>query len=143
MHIGNHAPGLTGELRGWPGPWFNKSSGVVGITWFLPPLFGFYFAWKLWREGERIERVNRAFALALLGVVLNQVLEATVFEYAHISIYSMLLILWMVAIVSAYLQYLAWPALFKALIAYGFGAQDSGRRGHVLCPTRPLGHPLR
>jgi hypothetical protein len=85
---------LAGELRGWPSPWFDKSSGVVGITWFLPPIFGFYFAWKLWREGERIDRVNRAFALALLGVVLNQVVEATIFEYAHISIYSMLVILW-------------------------------------------------
>jgi hypothetical protein len=45
---------LAGELRDWPSPWFDKSSGVVGITWFLPPIFGFYFAWKLWREGERI-----------------------------------------------------------------------------------------
>jgi hypothetical protein len=114
---------LAGELRGWPGPWFDKSSGVVGITWFLPPIFGFYFAWRLWREGERIDRVNRAFALALLGVVLNQVVETTVFEYAHISIYSMLAILWTVAILSAYLQYLAWPALFKTLTAYGFGAR--------------------
>jgi hypothetical protein len=114
---------LAGELRGWPSPWFDKSSGVVGITWFLPPIFGFYFAWKLWREGERIDRVDRAFALALLGVVLNQVVEATVFEYAHISIYSMLVILWTVAFISAYLQYLAWPALFKALTAYGLGAR--------------------
>lgn len=114
---------LAGELRGWPGPWFDKTSGVVGITWFLPPIFGFYFAWKLCREGQRIDRVNRAFTLALLGVVLNQVVEATVFEYAHISIYSMLVILWTVAIFSAYLQYLAWPALFKVLTAYAFGAR--------------------
>ena len=114
---------LAGELRGWPSPWFDKGSGVVGITWFLPPIFGFYFAWNLWREGERIDRVDRAFALALLGVVLNQVVEATVFEYAHISIYSMLVILWMVALISAYLQYLAWPALFKVLTAYGLGAR--------------------
>jgi hypothetical protein len=44
---------LAGELRGWPSPWFDKNCGVVGITWFLPPIFGFYFAWKLRREGER------------------------------------------------------------------------------------------
>jgi hypothetical protein len=56
-------------------------------------------------------------------VVLNQVVEATIFEYAHIGIYSMLVILWTVAIASACLQYLAWPALFKALTAYGFGAR--------------------
>jgi hypothetical protein len=101
---------LAGELRGWPRLWFDKSSGIVGITWFLPPIFGFYFAWKLWRDGERVDRVDRAFALGLMGVVLNQVVEAAVFEYAHISIYNMLVILWVVAIVSAYLPYLAWPA---------------------------------
>jgi hypothetical protein len=114
---------LAGELRGWPSPWFDKNSGIVGITWLLPPIFGFYFACKLWREGEPIDRVDRAFLLGLLGVILNQVVEATVFEYARISIYSMLMILWLVAVISAYLQYLAWPALCKTLIAYGLGAR--------------------
>jgi hypothetical protein len=57
---------LVGELRGWP--WFDKESGYVGIT-VLPPIFGFYFTLKLWRGGERIDRVGRAFALGLLGLV--------------------------------------------------------------------------
>lgn len=114
---------LTGELRGWPSPWFDKTSGLVGITWFLPPIFGFYFAWKLGHEGQRTDRIGRAFLLALLGVVLNQLVEATVFEHADISIYSALVILWMVAVISAYLQYLAWPALCKTLLAYGLGAR--------------------
>src|ERR1700739_2669088 len=114
---------LAGELRGWPSPWFDKSSGIVGITWFLPPIFGFYFAWKLWRAGERIDRVDRAFLLGFLGVVLNQLVEATVFQYAHISIYSSLVVLWTIAVISANLQYLAWPALCKTLIAYGLGAR--------------------
>ena len=85
---------LAGELRGWPSPWFDKSSGIVGITRLLPAIFGFYFAWKLWRAGERIDRVDRAFLLGFLGVVLNQLVEATVFQYAHISIYSSLVVLW-------------------------------------------------
>ena len=59
----------------------------------------------------------------LLGVALNQLVEATVFQYADICIYSMLVILWTVAVKSAYLQYLAWPALCKTLIAYGLGAR--------------------
>jgi hypothetical protein len=29
----------------------------------LPPTIGVYFAWKLWREDERIERIDRAFLL--------------------------------------------------------------------------------
>ena len=77
---------LVGELRGWPSPWFAKNNAIVGITWLLPPTFGVYFAWKLWREGERIDRIDRAFLLGLLGVALNQLVEATVFQYADISI---------------------------------------------------------
>jgi hypothetical protein len=89
----------------------------------LPPIFGFYFAWKIWEQGERIDRIGRAFLLGFLGVVLNQLVEATVFQYANISIYSMLVTLWTVALISAYLQYLVWPALCKTLIAYGLGAR--------------------
>ena len=114
---------LAGELRGWPSPWFDKTNGFVGITWFLPPIFGFYFAWKLWHAGEHIDRVDRAFLLGLLGVVLNQFVEAIVFPYMEISIYSKLVTLWAVAVISAYLQYLAWPALCKTLLAYGLGAR--------------------
>jgi hypothetical protein len=113
---------LAGELRGWRGPWFDKDSGIFGITW-LPPIFGFYFALKLWRGGERTERVGRACALGLLGVLLNQAVEATVFPYLDVSIFSKLGILWTVAAVSAFLQYLAWPALFKTLTVYGLGAR--------------------
>jgi hypothetical protein len=107
FHSGVTLLRLAGVLRGWPSPWFDKTSGVVAITWFVPPLFGSYFAWRLGREGERIDRVGRAFLLGLLGVVLNQLVEATVFQYADISIYSMLVILRTVAVISAYLQYLA------------------------------------
>lgn len=114
---------LVGELRGWPSPWFDKTSGLIGITWVLPPAFGFCFAWKLWHEGQRITRVGRAFLLGVLGFVLNQLVEATVFQFAGISIYSMLLILWTVAVISTYLQYLAWPALCKTLVTYGLGAR--------------------
>ena len=113
---------LFGELRGWPGPWFDKDHAIVGITW-LPPFFGFYFALKLWRAHEGIERVGRAFALGLLGVLLNEVVEATVFPYFGISMFSKLVILWTVAVVSGFLQYLAWPALFKTLTLYGLGAR--------------------
>jgi hypothetical protein len=114
---------LVGELHGWPSPWFDKASGIVGITWVLPPAFGFCFAWKLWNEGQRAAHVDRAFLLAVLGVALNQLVEVTVFEFADISIYSMLLILWTVAILAAYLQYIAWPALCKTLITYGLGSR--------------------
>lgn len=114
---------LVGELGYWPSPWFDKTGGIVGITWALPPVFGCCFAWKLWNDGQRIVRVERAVLLGVLGFALNQLVEATVFQFAGISIYSMLLILWAVAILSVYLQYLAWPALSKLLVAYGLGAR--------------------
>jgi hypothetical protein len=113
---------LGGELRDWPRPWFAPDRGIVGITW-LPPIFGIYFALKLWRGHERPERIPRAIALGMLGVLLNEVVEATVFPYATISIFSQLGILWAVAVVSALLQYVGWPALFKTMVAYGLGAR--------------------
>src|SRR5215470_6134349 len=75
---------LVGELRGWPSPWFDKTSGLVGITWVLPPVLGFCFAWKLWHEGQRIARVDRAILLGMLGFASNQLVEATVFQFAGI-----------------------------------------------------------
>jgi PilZ domain-containing protein len=114
---------LAGELYGWPSPWFSKNSTVVGTMWWLPPIFGCYFALKLWGDSDRIDRVDRAFALGLLGVLLNQAVTATIFPDSNISIYSKLVILWTVAVLSAYLQYLGWPALCKTLTAYGLGAR--------------------
>ena len=114
---------VVGELRNWPSPWFDKTHGIVGITWVLPPVFGFWFARTLWNGGDRIVRIQRAALLGALGFALNQLVEATVFQFANMSITSMLLILWAVAILSVYLQYLAWPALCKLLIAYGLGAR--------------------
>jgi len=114
---------LVGELRNWPRPWFDKFSGIIGITWVLPPVFGFCFAWKLWNDGQRIVRIDRAVLLGVLGFALNELVEPTVFQFADISFRSMLLILWAVAILSVYLQYLAWPALCKRLVAYGLGAR--------------------
>jgi len=140
---------VVGELSNWPSPWFDKTNGIVGITWALPPLFGFCLAWKLWNDGQRIACVQRAVLLGVLGFALNQLVEATVFQFANISISSMLLILWAVAILSVYLQYLAWPALCKLLIAYGLGARIPvviimffALRGHwgytLRSPLRPV-----
>ena len=50
-------------------------------------------------------------------------MEATVFPFANISVYNVLLILWAVAILSVYLRHLAWPALCRLLVAYGMGAR--------------------
>ena len=80
---------LTGELRGWPSPWFDKDNGLIGITQFLPVLFGIYFAWKLWKAGLRTNRISRAFALGLLGVVLNEIVEGAVFPHFDMSIFTM------------------------------------------------------
>ena len=114
---------LIGELHGWPSPWFNKDNGLVGITQFLPELFGIYFAWRLWKAGLRTNHTSRAFALGLLGVALNEVVEGAVFPHFNMSIFTMLLMLWAVAVLSAVLQYIGWPALFKALTLYGLGAR--------------------
>ncbi len=112
-----------GELRSWPSAWSDTTSAMVGIIWLLPTIFGFYFAWRLGREGERIERVDRAFLLGLVGVVINQLAGAASLRCADTSVYGPLVILGTVAVISAYLQYLAWPTLCRTLIAYGVGAR--------------------
>lgn len=113
---------LAGELRHWPRPWFDFANGIVGITW-LPPIFGAYFALRLWGAGERPRNIAVAFALALLGLAFMLSFLYLVFEFLPISFFSKLLILWTVAALSAAMQFPAWPAIFKTLIAYGFAAR--------------------
>ncbi len=62
---------LVGELNGWSPTLFSSEAGgggaVIGITW-LVPLFGIYFAWKLFRSGA-INASWRTLGYGALGAV--------------------------------------------------------------------------
>jgi hypothetical protein len=118
---------LAGELRGWSETWFSRvTSGlvppsavawVVGITWLALP-FGAYLAWRLARSGERPAAVSRA-VLGALAAVLVLYLGARLTQALVRPGLPFLLVIWTVAIVAAVLAWRAWPALARALAAYG------------------------
>jgi hypothetical protein len=116
---------LLGELRHWSHALFNPAPGggaaLVGIVW-LPIIFGPYFALKVSAAGPGPSSRGGAIGYALLGFV---VLVAGVFLTFKAGFKAPLietggLACMAVAIV---LQFRPWPALAKALVAYGYAAR--------------------
>jgi hypothetical protein len=115
---------VVGELRHWSPALFNPSAGgggaLVGITW-LVPIFGIYFALKS-GAGEGPVGVGRAIGLAVLGLaVLVGGSILTIAPQIHLPGKQPIGLLLMVA--AAALQFRTWPALSKALLAYGYAAR--------------------
>lgn len=115
---------LIGELQGWPSSLFNREPGgagsIIGITW-LAPIFGVYFALKLYGGGRGPEDRGRAIRLSVFGLALvfgGFVLLFPKFSFPGKEALGLLLIVAAVAF-----QYVAWPSLFKTLLAYGYAAR--------------------
>jgi hypothetical protein len=120
---------LVGELNGWSHTLFNADAGgggaVVGITW-LVPIFGIYFARKLYRSGA-VEGSWRTLGYGALAIVAflavsfgasvafgldpNQPSLGTLWVTAAASIVGLA-----VALFGA-------PALGKVLVSYGLAAR--------------------
>jgi hypothetical protein len=116
---------VVGELRHWSSALFNPSAGgggaLVGVTW-LVPIFGIYFALKLSGAGEGPVGVGKAIGLAVLGLaVLVGGSILTIAPQIHLPGKQAIGLLLMVA--AAALQFKSWPALSKALLAYGYAAR--------------------
>jgi hypothetical protein len=116
---------VIGELQHWSPTLFNPAAGgggaLVGITWLIP-IFGIYFALKLASAGEGPAGVGRAIGMAVLGLV---VMAAGSFLAVapQIQIPGKLLIGLLLIVAGAALQFRTWPALSKALLAYGYAAR--------------------
>jgi hypothetical protein len=119
---------LIGELQHWPEVLFSRSPGgggaIIGITW-LVFVFGVYFALKLSAAGEAPASAGRAVGYALIGIVLvfgGTVLiapsDATHIKFPGKEIVGLLLMLG-----GAVIPFLAWPALAKVLVAYGYAVR--------------------
>ncbi|MGH9344496.1 MAG: hypothetical protein ACRD19_12130 [Terriglobia bacterium] len=116
---------LAGELEHWPTPWFNASAGgggaIVGISW-LPIIFGPYFAWKLATAGESPEKMGRAAAFWVLGLIVLAVGGFIAFStISHPSIVTIIGFLLM--LVAACIPRLGWRSLGNVLLAYAFAAR--------------------
>jgi hypothetical protein len=116
---------ITGELRNWSPTLFNRAAGgggaLVGITW-LVLIFGVYFALKLASDGKGPAGVGRSIGMAVLGLV---VMAGGGFIAAapQVNIPGKLVIGLLLFAAATVLQFRTWPALSKALLAYGYAAR--------------------
>jgi len=116
---------LAGELERWPKPWFSAAAGggsaIVGISW-LPIIFGPYFAWKLAGSGDRPASSGKAFAFAILGVVVyilaGMLASATFTRHPTLALLALLFML-----VAAFIPGIGWRSLGNTLLAYAFAAR--------------------
>ncbi len=116
---------LAGELQHWSKLLFSPSAGgglaLVGISW-LPFAFGPYFAVKLAGSGQGSSGTGKTIGFVILGIVVF--IGGTILGFAPTFNFPGKQILGLVLMVAAALIPLApWPALGKALLAYGYAAR--------------------
>ena len=116
---------IAGELRHWSPTLFNSSPGgggaLVGITW-LVLIFGVYFALKLSSDGKGPASAGRSAGMAVFGLLLL-VGGGFVAAAPQVNIPGKLVIGLLLFATAAALQFKTWPALSKALLAYGYAAR--------------------
>jgi len=129
---------LVGELQGWSRTLFNRECGFCGALvgiWLLVPVFGAWFGWKLTRAGSGPGSLSRAFGLTLAalavmplagflapraGILPEHMWRPNVPVTESLTILS---VFTAVSIVGVAIGILAWPALGRALLAYGLAAR--------------------
>jgi len=116
---------LVGELQHWSKLFFNPSAGggraIVGISW-LPFIFGPYFAVKLVSAGQGPKSTGKAIGFAVLGLIVL-FLGGFVAFGPHLGLPAKVTVGYLIMAAAALLQLNPWPALGKALLAYGYAAR--------------------
>jgi hypothetical protein len=112
---------LVGELRDWPKPLVNNDvcgKAILGVVW-LVPIFGIYFAVKLFHAGHAPQRFARPMLLAVSALALK--LAGTfVMESQEMTYIPRLSTNFIVTLIGLVLSAKAWPSLSKALLVYGY-----------------------
>jgi hypothetical protein len=116
---------VVGELQHWSPTLFSSAAGgggaLVGIAW-LPFIFGPYFAIKLAGVGAGPDGTGKSIGIAVLGFVV--VFCGGFVGFAPLVTFPGHIIVGMaLAIGGAALQFMGWPGLAKALLAYGYAAR--------------------
>lgn len=116
---------LVGELQQWSRTWFNPEAGgggaLVGIVW-LVPVFGVYFALKLSGAARGPSRLGKALGYTALGMMIAY-LGVRVTYRAEPLFPGSAVVGYALMVGAPFLLYLAWPALFKTLLAYAYAAR--------------------
>lgn len=117
---------LWGERQEWPAALFSRAPGggaaVVGITW-LVPILGAYFALKLARGAGDV-RAARVLATAVLALAVTFALNAGVAAIkGEQTSQGVLGVFAVSSVLGGLVGLLAWPALGRALLAYGLAAR--------------------
>jgi len=115
---------LVGELQQWSPIFFNRAAGgggaIVGISW-LPFLFGPYFALKLSGAGDKPKVTWKALVLVLLGAALG--VGGGMLAYAPPITVTKMFLGHLLIVGGVVLPFLAWCALARTLLAYGYAAR--------------------
>lgn len=116
---------LIGELNQWSPRLFNREAGgplaIVGIVW-LVPIFGIYFALKLAGQGEGPAGKGKAIGLQILGIAIAFGAVDLAFN-PKIKFAGKEYVSYLIMIISWIIIGMAWSALGKTLLAYGFAAR--------------------
>ena len=116
---------LIGELQNWPSALFSKAPGgagaIVGIVW-LVPIFGIYFASVLARSGTA-PGAGRVIGYSLLAFALVAASAFTAVGLLKLSQNGQFLVIFLACVLAAWVAYLGWPALGRALLTYGLLAR--------------------
>jgi hypothetical protein len=116
---------LFGELQQWSPRFFSRQPGgglaLVGIIW-LVPIFGAYFAVRLYHGGHRPRSVPRALGIASLAFVVNVVLLGGAFALVKSAV-GQLAVLTVTSWIAIVVARPAWPALWRVLLAYAVSAR--------------------
>ena len=116
---------LLGELQHWSTTWFNPEAGgggaLVGIVW-LVPVVGIYFALELSGAAQGPSGFGKALAYTALGMMTGYVgvrltyTASPLFPGSTVVGYALM-------VAAPFLLHLAWPALYKTLLAYALAAR--------------------
>ena len=119
---------LVGELQHWSKLFFNTSPGgglaVIGISW-LPFIFGPYFAVKLARMGKGPANLAKTLRFSVVGFlfVLGGGVLGAVQKLHFPGKTVVVLAAVLIGIGLQVIGWIAWPSLFKTLLAYAYAAR--------------------
>lgn len=114
---------LVGELNQWSPLFFSREAGgggaLLGISW-LVPVFGIYFAVKLVRDGYTPKSNIKVIVFAVLGAVVSMGIMMPFLSSGGVVF---VLASFVGSGIGIALQRIAWPELFRTLLAYAFAAR--------------------